>query len=123
NDAKDEASLRNELIHNGMMEYVSIPWANHSTGGREEPDVWTVNLALWFVHILAGNDFEASWSYVDLADKVLILSQPAEHCDGSTLVSLTSAEDPEDKQGQESDESDSTEDSDATNVYTPSKPK
>jgi hypothetical protein len=105
------------------MEYVSIPWENHSRRGREEPDVWTVNLALWFVHILAGNNFEASWSYVGLADEVLILSRPAEGCDGSTLASLTSAENPEDEQGQESDASDSTEDSDTTNVRTPSKPK
>lgn len=105
------------------MEYISIPWDNHSDRGGDGLDVWTVNLALWFVHILAGNNFEASWSYVDLADETLILSQPVEDSNESPLASLTPAEDLEDEQGRKLDESDSAEDSDATHFNTPSKPK
>ena len=45
------------------MEYVSIPWDNHSEGSTGATEVWTVNLALWFLHVLAGHHFEAAWSY------------------------------------------------------------
>ncbi|KAF5602184.1 uncharacterized protein FSUBG_7859 [Fusarium subglutinans] len=67
--------LRNELINNGLMEYVSIPWENCSQGQRRSLDVWTVNLALWFMHVLAGNNFEVEWSYVDLTAETLVASQ------------------------------------------------
>ncbi|SPJ79466.1 uncharacterized protein FTOL_07857 [Fusarium torulosum] len=123
NRAQDTKTLKKELINNGLMEYISVPWDNHSKRGRTGLDVWTVNLALWFVHILAGNNFEASWSYVDLADETLILSQPVEGCNESPLASLTPVEDLEEEQGRKLDESDSAEDSDATNFNTPSKPK
>lgn len=48
--------LREELGRNGLLEYVSIPWENHHHR-REDgqgQEKWTINLALWFVHILAG---------------------------------------------------------------------
>ncbi|KAF5723639.1 Aquaporin PIP-type [Fusarium mundagurra] len=67
--------LRNELINNWLMEYVSIPWKNYSQGQRRTLDVWTVNLALWFMHVLAGNNFEVEWSYVDLTAETLVASQ------------------------------------------------
>lgn len=47
------------------MEYVSIPWENHNNDDPDNYADWTVNLALWFVHILAGNAHEVNWSYPD----------------------------------------------------------
>lgn len=47
-----------------MMEYASIPWSNHCGGTDEIPDgKWTVNLVLWFLHILAGNEHHIDWEY------------------------------------------------------------
>ena len=54
------------------MEYVSIPWENHRRGKHEDYDALTVNLALWFVHILAGNAHEIDWNYPDLLEEKLI---------------------------------------------------
>ena len=48
------------------MEYVSIPWENHRKNDSDNHGALTVNLALWFVHILAGNAHELAWSYDDL---------------------------------------------------------
>ncbi|KAF4957055.1 hypothetical protein FGADI_3470 [Fusarium gaditjirri] len=78
NNSQNIDLLRNELINNGLMEYVSIPWKNYSQGQRRSLDVWTVNLALWFMHILAGNKFEVEWRYVDLTAETLLDSQPVD---------------------------------------------
>ncbi len=53
------------------MEYVSIPWDNHRSGEPDEYEELTVNLALWFIHILAGNHPKVAWDYVDLASEKL----------------------------------------------------
>lgn len=45
------------------MEYTSIPWTNQARAGEKHPSEWTVNLALWFMHILAGNNFRVGWDY------------------------------------------------------------
>ncbi|KAI1033946.1 hypothetical protein LB503_011154 [Fusarium chuoi] len=73
NNSQNVNLLRNELINNGLMEYVSIPWENYSQGRRQILNVWTVNLALWFMHVLAGNNFEVDWSYVDLTAETLLI--------------------------------------------------
>lgn len=49
------------MIDNGMIEYVIVPWTNHTQGG--DTSIWTVNLALWFIHVLAGHHFEVAWKY------------------------------------------------------------
>ena len=54
------------------MEYVSIPWANHNDGNPNDYADLTVNLALWFVHILAGNAHAVNWSYPDLKKEALM---------------------------------------------------
>lgn len=57
-----EAQLRRAMITNGLMEYVAIPWQNHSEDGSE-PRQLTVNLGLFVVHVLAGNSHLLRWSY------------------------------------------------------------
>jgi hypothetical protein len=54
------------------MEYVSVPWSNHSNGEPEGCKTLTVNLALWFVHILAGNHHEVDWDYPALQAEILV---------------------------------------------------
>jgi hypothetical protein len=103
-----------------LIEHISIPWDNPSKSDRNSVHVWTVNLALWFVHILAENNLETSWSDVNLADEALVLSQAIQRCTESLSVSSSSVGDPEDEQGQRFDEVDSAEGSDTTNPNTPS---
>ncbi|KAI9148964.1 putative endo-beta-1,4-glucanase D [Paramyrothecium foliicola] len=67
---KDE-TLEKGLMKSGLMEYVSIPWSNHCEGSLDEHASWTVNLALWFMHILIGKRYEVSWEYRDLKDEEL----------------------------------------------------
>lgn len=52
------------------MEYVSIPWSRGSDRDQVERE-WTVNLALWFLHILAGYNYEVDWSYKPLEEEEL----------------------------------------------------
>jgi hypothetical protein len=55
------------------MEYVSIPWENYRKGNSDDYSALTVNLALWFVHILAGNAHEVNWSYPPLGNEQLAI--------------------------------------------------
>lgn len=52
------------------MDYVSIPWSQGSAEDQFKDD-WTVNLALWFLHILAGNGYEVDYGYKPLVDENL----------------------------------------------------
>lgn len=60
------------------MEYTSIPWDNYRKGDVQSHNSWTVNLALWFVHVLAGNNYEVGWGYGRLADENLAAPTLAE---------------------------------------------
>ena len=55
--------LKQRLATDGLMEYVSVPWGNHRSGDPDKYKDLTVNLALWFIHVLAGNRHEISWDY------------------------------------------------------------
>ncbi|KAF4426168.1 hypothetical protein F53441_14136 [Fusarium austroafricanum] len=99
------------------MEYVAIPWDNHNKESKNDLEKWTVNLALWFMHILAGNSFEVSWSYVDLTDEVLVLSQPNVESEQSPLSSKA-LKDAENARDEEDNEPETSEESDSTNLRT-----
>ncbi|KIL95670.1 hypothetical protein FAVG1_00408 [Fusarium avenaceum] len=104
NHPADVKVLRNELINNGLMEYVAIPWDNHSSGSKEDVSAWTVNLALWFVHILAGNNFEPD---VDIEQSP------------SASKKVQDIGVARDKQDEEDERSETSEESDTTNIRTP----
>lgn len=53
-------------MYEGVIEYISIPWENHSGGDIESLETWTINLALWFVHVLVGNNYQAQPEYISL---------------------------------------------------------
>ena len=65
-----EAELRRAITTDGLMEYVAIPWQNHSEDDRESKQL-TVNLGLFVAHILAGNSHCLAWSYPKLAEEEL----------------------------------------------------
>ena len=48
------------------MEYMSVPWKE-----SDKHNSLTFNLALWFVHILAGNRYEVDWDYSPLKSEEL----------------------------------------------------
>lgn len=58
----------------GLMEYKSIPWSSHRGEGESVGDfkTMTMNLAIWFQHVLAGNNHELAWNYSPLIEEVLI---------------------------------------------------
>lgn len=71
-NARDiKKALRDSLIKNGFMEWVSVPWTNYRDGELDTYRSLTVNLALWFVHILAGNKYEVDWRYGNLEEELL----------------------------------------------------
>jgi hypothetical protein len=51
------------------LEYVSIPWDNHCQGDLEVYNKWTVNLALWFLHVVGGNSSDVQWRYQPLKEE------------------------------------------------------
>lgn len=67
------------------MEYISIPWSNHYQKGVRNYESWTVNLALWFMHILAGNNYQADWKYGFLQDEDAAAPTPDESRDDSAI--------------------------------------
>jgi hypothetical protein len=54
------------------MEFVSIPWDNGCDDRHHDYQEWTVNLALWFTHILAGNNHQLDWEYLALWEEQLV---------------------------------------------------
>ena len=67
---KDKKTLNKILTVDGLMEYVAVPWSNHRSGDPDTYENLTVNLAIWFIHILAGNHHEVSWDYDALTSEI-----------------------------------------------------
>ena len=75
-------TLQSELRFNGLMEYKVIPWAKHRPANSSLPhnasdykDL-TINLSLWILFLLAGNNCNLDWNYEPLGDEML--KQPKE---------------------------------------------
>ena len=77
---EDPTALYAELENNGLMEYKAIPWGNHNSlvAGQEEGSYrdLTINLFLWILSILAGNNSDPDWDYRPLDEELLRESQP-----------------------------------------------
>lgn len=61
----DQETIKKEDIRNGILEFASIKF------GSQQEDVLTVNLALWWLHLLALKDYTVQRSYKALADEGL----------------------------------------------------
>ncbi|KAI0503068.1 hypothetical protein F5B22DRAFT_576462 [Xylaria bambusicola] len=57
----------------GLMEYVSIPWRHGTDENNDKYQKLTVNLALWVLHVLAGNHHQILDDYPDLHTEKLVL--------------------------------------------------
>ncbi|CAG9986694.1 unnamed protein product [Clonostachys byssicola] len=64
--------LRRRMQHNALLEYVSIPWSNHCQGEPKAYNEWTINLALWFMHVAAGHSSRIQWSYPPLVEETAL---------------------------------------------------
>ncbi|RYP73438.1 hypothetical protein DL771_003610 [Monosporascus sp. 5C6A] len=71
-ESSSSAELKKALIRDGLMEYASIPWTNDSKGDPKNYEGLTVNLALWFIHVLAGNGHRVDWEYEELQSEQLV---------------------------------------------------
>ncbi|RSL57782.1 hypothetical protein CEP54_008106 [Fusarium duplospermum] len=114
NGSQDTNVLKRQLIRDGLMEYVSIPWTNHHQGGTEDDETWTINLALWFMHILVGNNYEVCWRYDRLQDETLAALKTPQ----GELLAHDQGEDEDDDESSDSDVSDKTVPFDES-VFTP----
>ncbi|TGJ84716.1 hypothetical protein E0Z10_g4064 [Xylaria hypoxylon] len=61
--SEDGLALVEKVQFDGLMEFVSVPWENGCDSNHHEYRRLTVNLALWFAHILAGNDHRLDWDW------------------------------------------------------------
>ncbi|KAI8716382.1 hypothetical protein NCS52_00931700 [Fusarium sp. LHS14.1] len=105
NGSPDTKLLKRQLIRDGLMEYISIPWANHCQGDLESHETWTINLALWFMHILVGNQYEVCWRYDRLQDETLAAQRLPQD---ESLTHEDRDEDEDDDESSDSDASDET---------------
>ena len=62
-DPEPENLLQSTTRARGVMEYISVPWDNNNGGDATAYTDLTINLALWFLHVLAGNKHELAWTY------------------------------------------------------------
>lgn len=67
----------------GVLEFKSIPWENHSPDPDADNDNLTVNLALWWLHIMAAESSSIEEQYPPLKDAVWH-TEP--HSTGTVLV-------------------------------------
>lgn len=95
NGDRSEKHLLETMRRHGKMEYLHIPWANHRHGSAEQGGTWTINLALWYFHILAGNDYKIKWKYDALVDETLVVHPeiaPPSPPTTTSVVDITSEE-------------------------------
>ncbi|KAI1327695.1 hypothetical protein F5Y16DRAFT_410192 [Xylariaceae sp. FL0255] len=71
--SRTKDQLKHSIEKGGLLEYVSIPWEAHRSKDEslEQFKTMTMNLAIWFQHILAGNNHEFAWEYKRLVDEKL----------------------------------------------------
>ena len=65
------ASSKSVKVHardNSILEYKAIPWTGIDEDGRENSDKMTINLALWWLHLIATGKTEIEKHYASLRD-------------------------------------------------------
>ncbi|KAI1751229.1 hypothetical protein F4782DRAFT_531750 [Xylaria castorea] len=68
---RTEQKLNELLYYQGVMEYAVVPWGNCRT--KERYENLTINLTLWVLCILAGQDYRPDWNYKALLKQQLII--------------------------------------------------
>ena len=54
----------------GILEYKAISWQNHKDSSQEGSKAMTVNLALWWLHMMAAEGWNIEETYTPLGDAV-----------------------------------------------------
>ena len=63
---KEKAAAYLRAYEGGYLEYKAIPWHRYVTPGDRESTVMTINLALWWLHLMAAKDGEIQDKYAPL---------------------------------------------------------
>ncbi|KAJ4294280.1 hypothetical protein N0V90_007970 [Kalmusia sp. IMI 367209] len=74
-----------ELVSDGKIEFVSVPWTNgRNEEGSElgEPNGLSINTALWWIHLQAASDSSIQWTYPPLENDVLSPRDDSGHSSG-----------------------------------------
>lgn len=76
-DYSPEELIRDWMIEHGRLEYKSIRWRVHRDPLQSLDDFHhlTVNLSLWILFILAGNNWKLGWSYIPLEQELLVRAE------------------------------------------------
>jgi len=69
-DFVEGAPEATRALTDGLMEYKAIPWNSHAPTSQRNPEVMTVNLALWWLHMMAAESSAIEEDYVTLAEAV-----------------------------------------------------
>lgn len=72
-DLSPEELIQESMIEHGRLEYKSVRWGAHR-GTHEKLDDFqqlTINLSLWTLFILAGNNWQIGWNYQPLEQECL----------------------------------------------------
>lgn len=87
NDEASHQHLINSVAKKGLLEYVLVPWDNAANNDIPATQDWTINLAFWYLHILAGNNYKIDWIYPLLVAETLSAETPlAENLPADTLT-------------------------------------
>ena len=66
--ASEGAPLASRTRRGGLLEYRAIPWRDHIDETNEDTGLLTVNLALWWLHMMAANESAIEENYPPLRD-------------------------------------------------------
>ncbi|KAI0423512.1 hypothetical protein F5Y09DRAFT_228945 [Xylaria sp. FL1042] len=66
-----KATPQEAVKESGLMEYASIPWRHGTDENNDKYNKLTVNLALWVLHVLAGNNHKILQNYPELRTEKL----------------------------------------------------
>ncbi|KAL9128408.1 MAG: hypothetical protein Q9217_002899 [Psora testacea] len=93
NEAEDlKPYLR--ALDEGYLEYRAIPWQHYTNDAQRDSAVMTVNLALWWLHMMAANDSSIKEEYTPLKDSEWGTSTDAETQSSSFALSEGSLDRP-----------------------------
>lgn len=69
-DFVEGAPEATRALTDGVMEYKVIPWDRHMPTSQENPEMMTVNLALWWLYMMAAENSAIEEDYIPLAHAV-----------------------------------------------------
>jgi hypothetical protein len=87
-DQRGEETPKRSAKKSGILEYRSIPWENNNTRAHEGDKNLTVNLALWWLYMMAAKDSSIRWLYGPLEEENLRI-EPEEAYQSSSFSAVS----------------------------------